>query len=213
MKMSFLNKSKKSLAINLTDFLSKLVQVRGGGSTKQFVESLLKREDKDLCIIVCFEASEPRAIKLKNLYGDYKFVRIYNQSSVRLDEYPSYRSIVSFYLKTKSNLNRYGLFVVLSWLRVEKKYLKRNALGFSSGLETMKNEFGEDPDVLLIDGSEFTGEAEFNYLSSARYILLDDINSFKNFVNFKKLCNSRKHQIMALNRSLRNGYAIFRKVL
>jgi len=184
----------------------------GGGSTKQFVDSLLEREDRDLCLIVCFEASAPRSIALKNLYGDYKFVKIYNQSSVRLDEYPSYRSIVSFYLKTKSNMHRYGLLVVLSWLRVEKKYLRKNGLGFTSGLESMKNEFGEDPDVVLIDGSEFTGEVELNYLSSAKYILLDDINSFKNFGNFEKLNNSTSHQIISLDKSLRNGYAIFKKI-
>jgi hypothetical protein len=75
----------------------------------------------------------------------------------------------------------------------------------------MQKDFGFNIDVLLIDGSEFTGEAEFRYLNSAKYVLLDDINSFKNLRNYLNLSTSFDYQIVAVNRSLRNGYAIFKR--
>jgi hypothetical protein len=183
----------------------------GGGSTKQFVESISKREDKGLCKLICFEASQQRALGLKNTYSQHDFVYIYNQSSIKLNEYPSYKDIASFYLTTKTNLNRYGLIVVLSWLRLELKYLREKSLGVNSGIETMQKDFGDKVDVLLIDGSEFTGEAEFRYLKSAKYVLLDDINSFKNLRNYLNMSTSIDHQIIAVNKSLRNGYAIFKR--
>jgi hypothetical protein len=202
----------KEIATNRTNKLFvEIGSSAGGGSTKQFIESLLKREDKGLCKLICFEASEPRSMNLKNTYGQHEFVYIYNQSSIKLNEYPNYKDVTAFYLKTKSNLNRYGLIVVLSWLRLELKYLRKKSLGVNSGLEIMQKDFGSNIDVLLIDGSEFTGEVEFRYLKSAKYVLLDDVNSFKNLRNYLNLSNSKDHQIIAVNKSLRNGYAIFRR--
>jgi hypothetical protein len=150
-------------------------------------------------------------MNLKNTYGQHDFVHIYNQSSIKLSEYPNYKDVTAFYLKTKSNLNWYGLIVVLSWLRLELKYLRKKSLGVNSGLEIMQKDFGSNIDVLLIDGSEFTGEVEFRYLKSTKYVLLDDVNSFKNLRNYLNLSNSKDHQIIAVNKSLRNGYAIFKR--
>ena len=202
----------KEIASNKTNKLFvEIGSSAGGGSTKQFIESLIKREDKGLCKLICFEASQPRSTRLKNAYGQHDFVYIYNQSSIKLSDYPNYKELIAFYLKTKSNLNRYGLIVVLSWLRLELKYLRKKGLGTNSGIEIMQKDFDENIDVLLIDGSEFTGEAEFRYLKSAKYVLLDDINSFKNLRNYVNLSNSNDHQIIAVNRTLRNGYAIFKR--
>jgi hypothetical protein len=52
----------------------------GGGSTKQFIESLSNREDKGLCKLICFEVSQPRSMSLKNTYSQHDFFYIYNQS-------------------------------------------------------------------------------------------------------------------------------------
>ena len=202
----------KEIASNKTNKLFvEIGSSAGGGSTKQFIESLINREDKDLCKLICFEVSQPRSARLKNAYGQHEFVCIYNQSTIKLSEYPKYTELITFYLKTKSNLNRYGLIVVLSWLRLELKYLRKKGLGTNSGLEIMQKDFDENIDVLLIDGSEFTGEVEFSYLKSAKYVLLDDINSFKNLRNYLNLSNSNDYQIIAFDRTLRNGYAIFKR--
>jgi hypothetical protein len=37
--------------------------------------------------------------------------------------------------------------------------------------------------MVLIDGSEFTGIKEFEYIYGAKYILLDDIKGYKNYEN------------------------------
>ncbi len=208
----FSEEIKKLVADKSNSFFVEIGSSAGGGSTKQFIESLLARNDRKLCKLVCFEASRPRAMQLRESFGNYIFLQIYNQSTIKLDEYPSYRSIIGFYLKTNSNMNRYGLLVILSWLRTEKKYLSKNGLASSSGIKSMKSEFDNQIDVVLIDGSEFTGEVELGYFSTAKYILLDDIKSFKNFNNFKMLSNSKKHQVVSVNNSLRNGYAIFKRV-
>ena len=67
-------------------------------------------------------------------------------------------------------------------------------------------------DVVLIDGSEFSGSGELNKTYGAKFIMLDDINSFKNYNNYRLLYNDMNYEPVALNFYLRNGYAVFRKI-
>ena len=46
----------------------------------------------------------------------------------------------------------------------------------------------------------------------AKFILLDDINTFKNYHNYFELKKDKEYQIIAENKKLRNGYAIFKKI-
>ena len=69
-------------------------------------------------------------------------------------------------------------------------------------------------DMVLIDSSEFIGIAELDLLDEvygARFILLDDINTFENYKNHQRLLANLKYLLVNDNPSLRRGYAIFQK--
>jgi hypothetical protein len=69
----------------------------------------------------------------------------------------------------------------------------------------------ENFDLVLIDGSEFTGFAEFNKIYGAKYILLDDINGFKNYKTHQYLKNDKNYNLIIENYYVRNGFSAFSK--
>jgi|688.fasta_scaffold2568852_1 hypothetical protein len=58
----------------------------------------------------------------------------------------------------------------------------------------------------------FQGEAELIRVYGAKYILLDDIMTFKNFKNFRKLLKDTNYKLINLDRNLRNGWVTFEKI-
>ncbi len=66
-------------------------------------------------------------------------------------------------------------------------------------------------DFVLIDGSEFTGERELNYVTGAKIIALDDVNAFKCWNAYQTLLHTTHYSLKEHNFSLRNGYAVFEK--
>lgn len=67
-------------------------------------------------------------------------------------------------------------------------------------------------DVVFIDASELTLSVELEDLFGAMFVLLDDINSFQNYKNHQNLINKNNYILVTQNPSLRNGYAVFKKV-
>ena len=81
------------------------------------------------------------------------------------------------------------------------------------GIERIKREHDIDCfDMVLIDGSEFTGKYELDKVYGARFILLDDINGFKNYDNYQRLVADQTYQLIAENWKVRNGYAVFKRI-
>ncbi len=68
-----------------------------------------------------------------------------------------------------------------------------------------------DFDLVLIDGSEFTGAAELDRVYGARCIALDDVNAYKNYDNYQRLKRDARYRLVEEDWSTRNGYAIFRR--
>lgn len=97
--------------------------------------------------------------------------------------------------------------------------LKKSSCNFpanvnQNGIEFIKEQNNiEFFDVVLIDGSEFTGEAELQKIYGGTYILLDDICAYKNFFNYKALLKDRKYKLIGRDLRLRNGWAAFKKVV
>ena len=67
-------------------------------------------------------------------------------------------------------------------------------------------------DIVLLDGCEFTGEAELKKIYGARYIFLDDIMAFKNWHNYRSLLNDKNYVLVDEDKGLRHGWALFKKV-
>lgn len=183
----------------------------GEGSTSAFVKGLLKNPNQPT--LFCLEVSQTRFRELQNRYANYDFVKCYNLSSVGRDQFPDREQITNFYQNTQTALNHYPLAEVLRWLEQDIEYVKNAGVG-DRGIAKIKAENQIDYfDLVLIDGSEFTGNLEFEEIYGAKYILLDDINTFKNYQNHQKLINDRNYKLVCRNTSLRHGYAVFKKII
>ena len=69
----------------------------------------------------------------------------------------------------------------------------------------------EKIDVLLIDGSEFTGFSEMMKLKDlSKYIVLDDTRAIKNMYTREYLLNSPDFSLISENANYRNGYSLFK---
>ncbi|MEG4346773.1 class I SAM-dependent methyltransferase [Microcoleus sp. A003_D6] len=182
----------------------------GQGSTEAFVTGL--RENPNQPVLFCLEISKPRFAELQNTYIDEHFVKCYNVSSVSIEQFPEEDEVIRFYNSNQTNLNYYPLEQVIGWRRQELEYIEQSGVS-GRGIKKIQEENNiEFFDVVLIDGSEFTGSAELEEIYGAKYIILDDINTFKNFGNLQGLLNDPNYTLIAQNWRVRNGYAIFKKV-
>jgi len=181
----------------------------GDGSTEAFVSGIL--ENPAHPTLFCMELSQPRFKLLKNRYKDVPSVRCYNVSSVDLASFPSEEEVSLFYRTVPTNLNGYDLNTVLGWLRQDIAYIKKSNAP-QKGIALIKKENHiENFDMVLIDGSEFTGVAEFKLVYGAKLILLDDIHAFKNHANYHQLLQDTNYELVEQDTTLRNGYAIFKR--
>lgn len=182
----------------------------GVGSTEAFVTGL--RENPNQPKLFCMEVSKSRFNELKKRYTSDSFISCYNFSSVSADSFPSSDDVIMFYNSIKSSLNNYPLEQVLDWLNQDIEYLKNSEV-VQNGIQKIKQENHiEYFDVVLIDGSEFTGVAELKEVYGAKFILLDDINAFKNYNNHQQLLSDHNYQLLEHNVHVRNGYSIFQRL-
>ncbi|MEH2253605.1 class I SAM-dependent methyltransferase [Nostoc sp.] len=179
----------------------------GEGSTEAFVTGL--RENPNKPTLFCMEISKNRFAELKNKYKNECFVKCYNISSVCVKSFPDEKEITDFCKNYHTNLNLYPLERVLGWLQQDIDYVNNSGVS-DNGIQKIKHENNIDYfDLVLIDGSEFTGQAELNEVYGAKYICLDDINTFKNYQNFNRLLSDASYILIISNKNTRNGYAIF----
>jgi glycosyltransferase involved in cell wall biosynthesis len=182
----------------------------GEGSTEAFVTGL--RNNPGTPQLFCMEISKSRFAQLRDRYQHDAFIKPYNVSSVSLDGFASEQDVVQFYNTVSSNLNVYPLHQVLTWLRHDIDYLKNSGV-MGDGIKTIKQDNQiEVFDVVLIDGSEFTGAAELAEVYGAKYILLDDINTYKNYNNHQTLLADPAYELLHQNSHVRHGYSIFKKI-
>jgi len=181
----------------------------GEGSTEAFVCGM--RENPNKPKLFCMEVSKNRFNELEKRYAEYSFVKCYNVSSVAVERFPNADEVIRFYKNYHQGLKKYPLQQVLTWLEQDIDYIKQSGVE-PEGIKKIKRENNiENFDLVLIDGSEFTGQAEMEEVYGAKYILLDDINTFKNYKNYYLLKNDDSYSLVAENQYLRNGYAIFKK--
>jgi hypothetical protein len=182
----------------------------GEGSTSAFVTGISQNPSKPKLFSI--EVSKVRFSYLETLYKNNAQVYMYNVSSVPLSDFPSSAEVSIFYKKHRTKLRQHSLEQILQWLDQDINYIKSSNVD-QNGIETIKRENKIDFfDLVLIDGSEFTGKAELDKVYGAKYILLDDILCFKNFYNYKKLLRDKNYRLISSDLHLRNGWAAFEKV-
>ena len=152
----------------------------GEGSTLSFINGIIDSNQQRNCTLFCMELNFDKYNQLWNNHKEHTFINFCNHSSIEILEYPPFEDIKNFYDNVKTNLNQYPLKLIESWYN-----------------------------IVLIDGSEFTGLVEFRKIKNSKFIILDDINSFKNYDNYQTLLNHKNYVRLDKNLELRNGYAIF----
>lgn len=180
----------------------------GAGSTAALVAGAL-RNPSGPPIIHCLEVSRPRVEALKERYREHEFVRPHHRSSVALERFPDAEELADFCRRTRLNFRRRGLRTQLRWLEQDVSYLREHGIS-EDGIRALKSELEIDHfDAVLIDGSEFTGKAELDDTYGARFLLLDDILTYKNYDNYRRLRRDPAYRLVEKSRWLRNGYAVF----
>src|SRR6476659_763030 len=181
----------------------------GGGSTEAFVAGLAQNPGKPK--LFCIEVSKIRFEKLRETYAPYPFVHCYNRSSVTEAEFPSPQTVRQFYHDVASGLRKFPLEQVLGWLEHDVQYVREEGVE-AGAIEAIKAEHGIDTfDLVLIDGSEFTGEVEYSKIRGARIVLLDDTNTFKCWNVRQEMLADPMYDLIADDQALRNGYSAFRR--
>ena len=182
----------------------------GEGSTTIIITAILNRSFFSEVNLLCLEASIERFEALKKRFQDFSFVKCYNSSSIKLEEFPSEEKIKSFYNNIKSNLNKFSEQTIISWLHEDKNYLIKNNIKTNAIEDLKENLKIQSFDFVLIDGSEFTGEIELSKVIGSKFIALDDIETYKNYFSHKTLMKNNDYSVLKINTKLRNGYSIFR---
>ena len=182
----------------------------GAGSTEAFVKGILQNPDRP--ILHCMEVSAARFQALSRRYAKHPFVHCYRASSVPLESFPSPGEVEAFHSSVDSNFSAHPLEVVLGWRTQDMEYVAGQNVP-TDGIRMIREEHGiETFDAVLIDGSEFTGMAELREVYGARFLLLDDIRTFKNHSNFHALSSDPAYRLIETSDKTRNGYAVFERV-
>jgi hypothetical protein len=182
----------------------------GAGSTEAWVAGALRNPTRPQ--LHCIEVSEARFDALVERWREYEFVCCHHVSSVPLESFPDPATVEAFYRGTRSKLRRTPLEDVLDWLRHDRDYVREHGLSRRGIREIREQHDIETFDAVLIDGSEFTGEAELDEVYGARFLLLDDTQTYKNYENARRLESDPRYRIVVTSRRTRNGFAVFERV-
>ena len=181
----------------------------GAGSTEAWV--LGAQANPELPRLHCIEVSTVRYAALVERWRDVPLVHCYNVSSVPLEAFPGAEEVARFHREVRSKLSRNSLETVLGWLQQDVDYVERHGLS-RHGIREIERQHGLSGfDAVLIDGSEFTGRAELEEVYGARFLLLDDTRSFKNWDNAKRLEADPAYRLVRRSRWTRNGFAVFER--
>lgn len=184
----------------------------GDGSTQAILRGLVGRADLPKMVVCCLELSGARFKNLVKNVSDFDVVYPYNLPSVSSSEFPSETDVERFLLEYDSPLKSLPVERVLGWLRQDMDYVRRSGADIN-GISAVKLRHNIDTfDAAIIDGSEFTGAVELQYLLGAKYILLDDTETFKCRSAYEQLSTDVSYNCVAYDPKLRNGYAIFERI-
>jgi hypothetical protein len=182
----------------------------GEGSTAAWVRGSLRNPIRPR--VHCIEVSAERHAALVKRWGAEQFVHCHHMSSIPIERFPSAAEVERFYEDVPSRLRDFDLATVLGWLQQDIDYLRDHGLS-TAGIAQIKSQYAiETFDAVLIDGSEFAGGAELDEIYGARFLLLDDTETFKNWENSRRLQADRSYRPLHADPGTRNGFAVFERV-
>jgi hypothetical protein len=177
---------------------------RGDGTSRAIMEAAHFGSPKH---VFCIEPDSAKFDVLKRSYGNA--ASMLNGTSVPIGEYQSDTELALFYKFLPSILNHHTLETVTKWRTRETGYLAENGLS-RDGIDDIRRSHGISSfDLVVLDGSLYCGEADLNRVYGARFLVLNYVNSTKNYANFKKLTADDRYLLIVANLKSRCGYAVF----
>jgi hypothetical protein len=182
----------------------------GDGSTDAFVAGALENPAGPPTLH-CIELSRERFTRLVARHGARDFVHCHRVSSVRLARFATHEDIDRFCAGFRPWLRRRSRSTYHRWLAQDRAYVEASAAG-TDGVRDVAARHGIDRwGAVLIDGSEFTGNALLDDVYGAAWLILDDIRAMKNHANHGRLRRDPAYELAERSWTLRNGYAVFRR--
>jgi hypothetical protein len=181
----------------------------GLGSTQAFLAGTAEAGHK--CKLVCLEANSERFADLKKNVAGLPFVTCINACSVPVDRMMDEAAIDEFMARGyKYNINRYyPRETVKTWLSSELEMITTSGIP-QNGIElALKKTRGKPFDMVLVDGSAFTGREDTRLVMGAGVIVMDDTMDIKCHDAVADVMESGQYQMVADNREARNGFAAF----
>ena len=162
----------------------------GGGSTYCFAKGFEARVERFR--FVSLETNELLYRKAKEKYENISYVKIFNARILKDDELPPNRVFFNIF----PNLNN--------------EWLKDDMINFFDTAYFNVEQF--NPEVVLLDGSEYLKYLEFKKLEyTTKVFILDDINTEKCKKIVEELENNSNWKMKFMERNERNGWAVFEK--
>jgi glycosyltransferase involved in cell wall biosynthesis len=180
----------------------------GTGSTRILVEALKSRSDVAL---YCLEAQPEKYAELQARYAGLPWVHCLPYFAKDPIQFPSREQIWEFYRHADTVLRRYSFDEVFSWLESELKLYAQRPHQVS-GVAWLRQQYGiEHFDLAVLDGSEFTGDQDLDLVYGARVLILDDVTSYKNHANYRRLMQDPAYVLIQENLKWQHGTAVFKQ--
>lgn len=203
-------KGLASLPCNLN--LLEIGSSTGLGSTQAFIEGISTREDRSNINLYCLEMFQPAFAELLLNTRSHNYIKCINANSIAINELPAWNDIVHFYRTRKTFLNNYTLETVKQWYDTGVNYATQTGLT-NNGIREIKLDFKlSNFDLVLIDGSEFTGEQDLYSVMGSKTIILDDCLTYKCYQAYQVLSHHSSYSLMVANMENRHGYAVFQRL-
>ncbi|WP_339382183.1 glycosyltransferase [Aetokthonos hydrillicola] len=180
------------------------------GSTKASLAGI--QENRSKPTLFCVNFPKPQFLKLQKRFVHDSFVKCHNILPSSNKNLSNQNEATKFIDTLHIDLSSTSWEDDLDLLCKDIECIKENKI-FENCIRQIKNDNKIDCfDIVLIAGSEFRALSELDQLYGAKFILLEDINTPQNFSNIHKLLADTNYILVDQNPSLRNGYAVFKKI-
>ncbi len=193
-----------------TETLRHVLAIGGSaGSTEAIAQGLSRNPGAPA--LFCIEASPERFEALSASHAGRSFVTCYPGCAVALADFPGEEVVEHFYRTETAAKAGAPLAEVLRRLDREVSEVRNGAVP-AGVLERIRAEHSITAfDMVLIDGSDFTGEAELDKVLGARLIILADTTTFKGFRARQRLLADPNYELITDERAVHRGVAAFRR--
>jgi hypothetical protein len=179
----------------------------GDGSTRAMVEATTGRSGTRIFSI------EPEPEKFRILASKYAGnVQAYQGLSVSFEDYMPETELSCFYQETQSIYNFYPYSYIAEKYATELSCIRDMATQDKVIQKIKIDEQIRVFDLVVMDGSLFTGKADLAAVYGAKYIVLNYVLSTKNYDNLGLLLRDQNYKVATANLKNRCGYVVFERI-